>query len=133
MVIPPFILFLFLFVFISAGFCAGCWFGGYVIGGTNTADSGGVESNLARERELLERIGEYQRREEARVAREAGRIAAEGERIERTEAAIRAIRESDRRSGGLLQELAEEVGVLADYFRGSCDLITNGLNNPGGE
>jgi hypothetical protein len=127
------ILFLFFIVFICAGFGTGYWFHGHVINRTYKADNGGVESNFARERELLDRSGEYQRREEARVARGADRITAERNRIERTENAIRAIRESDRRSSSLLQELEQEINVLADYFRGSCDIIYNDLNNQGSE
>jgi hypothetical protein len=131
-IIPNFILFMFLIVFFCASFGAGYYIGTFICG-TNPADSGGVESNIAKERELLERIGEYQRREEERNRREAERIAAERVRIERTETAIGAIRGLDRQSGSLLQELKQEAQILADYFRGSCDILNNDLNNPENE
>jgi hypothetical protein len=121
-------LFIISIIFIIAS-GAGCFF----IGRADTADSSGIEQHLSRERELLARIGEYQRREEERNRREAERIAAEGERIKRTEAAIRAVRETDRRSGALLQELAKEVDVLADYFWSSRDSFNNGIDNSGSE
>jgi hypothetical protein len=109
---------------IFAGFIAG-----YFIGRANTTDNTGIERNLDRERELLERIGEYEQRERDRIARENQRINAERDRIRRTEAAIRAIRQSDRRSSDLLQELAKETEILADYFRDSRDIVNNGVNN----
>jgi hypothetical protein len=49
----------------------------------------------------------------------------ERERIERTEAQLRAIRGLDRRTGSLLQELAKEVDILADYFWDSRNELNN--------
>jgi hypothetical protein len=118
--------FLFLIVFICTCFGSGYWFRGYQIHRANSADNNGAGSIISRERELFERIGEYQRRE-------ADRLAAEGERIKRTENAIGAIWESDRRSGDLHEELKQEVKILADYFRGSCDIFINDINNLGSE
>jgi hypothetical protein len=101
----------------------------FYIGRADTGDNTGVESNLSRERDLLDRIGEYERRERERIARENNRIERERERIKQTENAIRAIRNSDRRSGSLLQELEQEVSILADYFRRSCDIFADDLDN----
>lgn len=96
-----------------------------IFNGANTGDNNGVEQYQQRERELLNRIGEYEQREQARVEAERIRITAENirierarERIERTEIAIRAIWEFDRRTGELLQELIEEIKILAD--NGGC-------------
>jgi hypothetical protein len=105
----------------------------YYIGRADTGDSTGVEFDPGRERELLERIGEYELRERDRIAAENCRIGRERERIERTKEQLGTVRELDRRSGDLLQELEREVNILADYFRGSCDLINNGLDNTGSE
>jgi hypothetical protein len=105
----------------------------YFLGQSHTGDSAGIERNLDRERELLARIGEYEQREADRIARENERISAERERIARTEAAIGAIRGLDRRSGSLLQELEQEIDILADYFRGSVDRLNNGADLRGGE
>lgn len=102
--------------------------GSFFIGKTHSGNSAGIERNLDRERELLARIGEYEQREEARIAREAERIAREGERIERTKIQLGAIRELDRRSGGLLSELEQEINILAGYFRDSVDGFNNGAN-----
>jgi DNA repair exonuclease SbcCD ATPase subunit len=100
-----------------------------------------------RESSLLEQLGEYQQRETARIRaereraeraeatineyqqRETARIRAERERIERTEDAIRELRDSDRRASSLLQELATEVNILADYFRDSCSQYIDSDNN----
>ena len=113
---------------------------GFIFGSTNPANSSGIESNLYRERELLKRIGEYEQRERDRVEAERIRIAAENSRIERerarierTKTAIGAIRESDRRSGSLLQELEQEINILADYFRDSRNLIGDFSINLGSE
>jgi hypothetical protein len=99
--------------------------GGFVIRGADTADSSGAEQYQQRERELLARIGEYQQREQGRIkaernraAREVERISAARERAKRLEAAIGAIRVADRRTGELLQELAKEINLLADYIGG---------------
>lgn len=75
-----------------------------------------------RESSLLEQLGEYQQRETARIR-------AERERIERTEDAIRELRDSDRRASSLLQELATEVNILADYFRDSRSQYIDSDNN----
>jgi uncharacterized protein YneF (UPF0154 family) len=107
--------------------CTG-FFGGYFLCRSHTADNTGIERNLSRERELLARIGEYEQREKIRIARENERINAERERIERTENAIRAVRGLDRRSGDLLQELAKEADILADYFRGSIDRLNSDMD-----
>jgi hypothetical protein len=113
--------------------CTTGFTGGYFIGKPHTGDSAGIERNLDRERELLARIGEYEQREADRIARENERISAERERIERTKNAIGAIRGLDRRSGSLLQELEQEIDILADYFRGSIDRLGNGADLWGGE
>jgi flagellar basal body-associated protein FliL len=120
-------------LFVCAGFGAGYWFGSHVIGRTNTGNSAGVEFNLDRERELLERIGEYELRERDRIAAENSRIDRERERVERTKAQLGAIRKLDRRSSNLLQELEQEANILADYFRDSCDIINNELDTTGSE
>ena len=106
---------------------------GFIFGTKNSANSPGIERNLDRERELLARIGEYERREQARISAERIRIAAENTRIERTEIAIRAIRESDRRSGSLLQELEQEVNILENFFWDYYDIFSNYHNNMAGE
>jgi FtsZ-interacting cell division protein ZipA len=91
----------------------------------NNATTGGFEQ---RARNLLNGIGEYQQRdqeyierertrtgaEENRITAEDKRLESERERIERTENATGAIRELDRRSGDLLQELKQAVGILSD-------------------
>jgi len=105
--------------------------GGFFIGRANKSDNSRTEYDFSRERELLARIGEYERREADRITRESDRIAAERKRFERTEIAIRAIRKSDRRSSNLLQELSKEVEILADFFRDSCDLFSNDIDNMG--
>ena len=113
-----------IFIALSIGFS-----GGLFCGIQNERNSSGVEGDTDQQRELLERIGEYQRREEARVAAEAARITAERDRIERTTAALNSIRESDRRSGDLLQELTKEIDILEDYFRNSSLIIGSGGGN----
>jgi len=105
----------------------------YFIGRANSTDSDRVERNTEQQRELLARIREYQQREEDRTRREAERITAERARIERTEAAIGAIRQSDRRSGDLLQELEAEVDILESYFRDSCSQFNDNTDNNGNE
>ena len=119
--------------------CAG-GIGGFFFGRQHQTDSSGVGDNFARERELLARIGEFEQREQIRIEAERSRIAAENsriererERIERTAVAIGAIRESDRRSGSLLQELAAEIEILEDFFRGSWSIISNLPDNLGSE
>jgi hypothetical protein len=119
--------------FACAGFCAGYYIGSNVIGRADTGNSAGVEFNLDRERELLERIGEYELRERDRIAAENIRIDRERERVERTKAQLGAIRGLDRRSSSLLQELEQEAQILADYFRDSCDIIGYDINSPGSE
>ena len=106
---------------------------GYFIGSKNTGNSGGTGGDFSRERALLERIGEYERREADRIARENERIGAERARIDRTENAIRAIRGLDRQSGGLLQELAAEVNILADFFWSYYNEFHNRADNSRGE
>jgi hypothetical protein len=120
------VIFTIVFVFTGAIFC-------YYIGRADTGDNKGIESNISRERELLERIGEYEYGERERITRENNRIERERERIKQTENAIRAIRNSDRRSGSLLEELEQEINVLAGYFRDSRDGLYNELNNTGSE
>jgi hypothetical protein len=97
-------------------FVLGLCFGAYQFGAKNARNSTGITGNTEQQRELLARIGEYEQRERDRLAAENSRIERERERIERTKAAIGAIRQSDRRSGDLLKELAEEIGILADYL-----------------
>jgi len=99
--------------------------GGFFIGRANKSDNSRTEYDFSRERELLARIGEYERREAARIAAENSRIERERVRIEQTEIAIRAIRESDRRSISLLQELEQEVNILANFFRDSCSFFNS--------
>jgi hypothetical protein len=108
----------FIIVFIVAFILGGAVGGGlcFIIHSKNKPDNSGITEYQQRERTLLERIGEYQQREEARTAREARRVEAERERIVRTETQLGAIRGLDRRSGDLLQELAEEVAILAGFF-----------------
>jgi len=115
------------------GFGAGFFIGGSVVFGAHKGDNSGAGGNTADQRELLERIGEYQRREEARIRAEADRIRAEGERIERTQKAIDAVRESDRRTGDLYQELRAQINILANYFGDSVDIHNNELGNMGSE
>lgn len=93
-----------------------------------TTNNRRVEQHSNRERSLLERIGEYQRREEDRIATEVRRIEDERKRIERTENAIRALRESDRRTSSLLQELTAEIEILADYFNSSRSIVNDSFN-----
>ena len=113
---------------------------GFIISGKNTANNSGAESNLNRERELLTRIGEFEQREREylerereRTTRENNRIERERERIKRTADQLTAIRGLDRRSGYLLQELEQEINILASYFRDSCDIIGNHPDNLGCE
>ena len=101
------------------------------IGRTNTGNNQGTTGNTDSQRQLLDRIGEYERREQDRITAENRRVEAERERIKRTEDAIRALRESDRRSSTLLQELATEVDILANYFRDSRNEFNNYVNNMG--
>jgi len=82
----------------------------------NTANSARIEDYTARERDLLTRIGEYQRREESRISAEVARIEREGRRIEQTEKRLGAIRQLDRRSNDLYEELAMEAGTLQDFY-----------------
>jgi hypothetical protein len=122
-----------IFIFIAiVAFSAG-YIGGHVDRKKDSGNSPGVETNLSRERELLERIGEYELRERGRIAAENSRINRERERVERTKAQLGAIRGLDRRSGGLLQELEQEANILADYFRDSCNIIGYNINSSGSE
>lgn len=123
-------------VIIAALFVLAGGITGFIIGGKNTVNSSGAESNLFRERELLTRIREYEQREQDRAVAERGRIAAENYRIarerarvERTAEQLAAIRLLDRRSGDLLQELVEEVNILESYFRDSYHIISDNFNN----
>ncbi|MDR2965580.1 MAG: hypothetical protein LBU88_07375 [Treponema sp.] len=43
---------------------------GYIIGAKNTGDYSGTGYDFSRERNLLEQLGEYERREASRIARE---------------------------------------------------------------
>jgi len=97
----------------------GVGIGAYQRGAADTRDNTRAETNTARERELLARIGEYEQRERKRIAAENSRIERERKRIERVKSAIATIRGLDRRSGDLLQELEQEIGILEDYFIGS--------------
>ena len=113
---------------------------GFIISGKNSANNSGAESNLNRERELLTRIGEFEQREREylerereRATRENNRIERERARIERTAEQLATLRQLDRRSGGLLQEFAEEINILASYFRDSCNIIGNYSDNLGCE
>jgi hypothetical protein len=87
------------------------------------SDNSRTEQYSERERELLARIGEYQQREQDRVARERENAAREaelnraaGERAKRLAKAIGDVRVTDRRSGELLQEAAREINFLAGYI-----------------
>jgi hypothetical protein len=88
----------------------------FIVSPANQFDNRRIEEYKSRERDLLARIGEYERREKERTAREARRIEAEGRRIEQTEKRLRAIWELDRRTGDLYEDLAREAGVLSDHF-----------------
>jgi len=112
---------------IIASFGGGYWLAYSVFNSKNQSDNRGIGEYQQRERELLERIGEYQRREEERNRREAERIRAEGERIERTQTAINSIRQFDRRTGDLYQELRAQNNILANYFGDSVDIYNNEL------
>lgn len=105
---------------------------GYFVGRAYSRDSQRAAEYTARERELLSRIGEFEQREEERSRREAARIAAERERIARTQAAIDSLRRADRRASTLLQELEQEVAILAEYFRDSCSSINNQYHSKDG-
>jgi hypothetical protein len=97
--------------------------------GKNTGNPTGADGYTDRERELYQSIGEYQRREEDRTAREAERLRAEGSRLERTENALGALGGLDRRTGGLLEELGAQVGILEDYFNSSRNDYYRRINN----
>jgi len=97
----------------------------YFVGGANSGNSNGAAGNTDQQRELLARIGEYERREADRNRREAQRIAAERDRIKRTQDAIDAIRRSDRRSGSLYEEIIAECNVLESYFRDSSSQFSD--------
>jgi len=107
--------------------------GAVIINSKNTTNNRGIESNTARERELLTRIGDYERREESRVRAESARIAREGKRIEQTEKRLGAIRELDRRSSDLYEELAMEAGALQDFYLGFKREYYNDVNNTDSE
>jgi len=111
---------------VSAGFCI-------IFNSKNKSDNRGIGEYQQRERQLLDRIGEFERREEDRNRREAERIRAEGERIERTETAINAIRQSNRRERDLYAELRAQNNILEDYFRDSVHIHSNDINNIGNE
>jgi hypothetical protein len=97
---------------ISGGLCV-------ILNPKNTANNGGIESYRPRERKLLERIGEYEQREKDRIGAENRRIEAERARIEQTEKRLGALRELNRRTSDLYEELAIEAGILQDYFYNS--------------
>jgi hypothetical protein len=101
---------------------------GFLVGGQNTRNRFGIESNLGDQRELLQRIGEYQQREQARAERERSRIAVEDSRIraareraDRLETAVSSLRGLDRRSSELFSELIAEVKLLANNVGCSSD------------
>ena len=110
---------------------AACFLSFYV--GKNRGYNTGVGEYTDRARELVNRIAEYERREEARNRREAEFIRRERERTERTENQLAALRGLDRRSGSLLQDLREEIGILESDRRNSCDLFSDYFNNLGSE
>ena len=108
----------------------------YLFGRSHQSNSAGIEEYQSKERELLERIGEYERREADRIRAEKDRITAEdsrieseGDRIKRDEAQHRAIRELDRRSGDLLQELEQEIKSLQNNNRSISNEFNNNYNN----
>jgi hypothetical protein len=105
----------------------------YFVGRSHTANNTGIGKYPAAERQLLDRIGEYESRERDRIARENNRIESERSRIERTKAQLRAIRELDRRSSDLYAELKEEINILADFFRDTCGQFDNVNSSTGGE
>ena len=118
-----------LFLFLCAVTGTVCFF----IGAAHSRDNSGTAGDFSRERKLLDRIGEYERREEERAAREGERIAAENGRIERTENAIRAIREFDRREAGLLDRFAKEISILEDFYNSVVSEHSSFLDNNAGK
>ena len=96
-----------------------CSAGSFLLGRKDARDSDRIGANTARETELLRRIGEYESRETERVKRER-------DRITRTEEAIRGLRETDKRAVSLLQQLSEEIDILAEYFRDSITEYSGG-------
>lgn len=81
----------------------------YFVGRTNNPDNRGTGSYTERERQLLDQLGEYERRETARVKRERARI-------EDTETKLTALRGLDRRSSSLYEAIRAECKILEDYF-----------------
>jgi hypothetical protein len=100
----------------------------YFFGRAYKTDSTGTGNYSSREREILERIGEYTDRESDRIDAERNRLATEGElnqrendridaegsRLERDKNSTGAIRELNRRSGDLLQQLKEASNSMAN-------------------
>jgi len=115
------------------GGAAGYGISGVIFDSKDQQDNRGIESYRPRERELLERIGEYEQRERERIARENSRIERERSRIEQTEKRLGAIRELNRRTGDLLESLAMEAGCLQDYFYNSRREYLDAVNNSVGE
>jgi hypothetical protein len=111
---------------VVAGFILGCTVVGglwFIYSSAHKPDNGGVEKYQERERDLLNRIGEYEQREKERTAREKARIAgedrrirAEGERIARTETLLRPLWGFDRSERQLHEDLAKEINILADFY-----------------
>jgi hypothetical protein len=102
-------------VFLMLGVC----FGAYQCGTADARDSGRTGADTATERQLLERIGEYEQRERERIEAENSRIRREEERIERTKSNLESIRGLDRRTIDLYQALRKEISILQDYLDSS--------------
>lgn len=75
-------------------------------------NSGGADQYTNSAREYNQSIGEYLGREETRIDSEELRIRAEEERVERDAEAERSLRESNRRTSDLLQELRKRHNPL---------------------
>jgi len=106
---------------------------GIFITRSHIGNNGRIGSDFSRERELIERIGEFERRETERIAAENLRIRRERERIEATEIAIGTVRQLDRRTTTLLEQLAAEIDILANFFWDTWDILNNNDNNLGSE
>ena len=121
--------------------------GGALIGAAHTRAHGGGAGFAGGAGELLARIAEHERREseyleregaravaeEDRIAAEDSRHRAERERYSRTADALDALWRSNRRSGGIYEEIAARLDILEDYFRGSGDQLGYDADNVGGE
>jgi len=113
---------------------------GYYILGSGSRDRGRIGSDTDRERQLLEQLGEFERREQDRISAEQDRIGRENSRIERerkriedVENQLAAVRGLDRRSTTLLEQLGAEIEILSNYLRGVSIGLDDYDNYSGGE